>query len=174
MTRWSALTLPLICLAALLVFAGCTTGLFGQEGQVPVTVNNSANATHTFEIWVTEGVLNNKEVTVKKKDGAVDRASPGEGLSTYKLDNDYGYVTSIELPPKRSQLHGRYILEPGEKNRSSIERFKTGSTAVVVIYDGNRVVSLVAAHCDGDLAFLEVTMYYYGSGSAYNCREGLG
>ncbi|MFC6993814.1 hypothetical protein ACFQH3_20105 [Haladaptatus sp. GCM10025707] len=165
--------LSLLCLGVLVVLAGCSLGPTGQEGPVTVVVNNSANTSHTFEVWVVEGELINKEVRIRKKDGTVDRASPGPGLSTYKLDDDYGFVTSIELPSNRSRLHNRYTLDPGNLNRSSIEKFETGSTVVVVIYDGDRVRELVAAHCDGDLVFVEVIMFEYGSGSAYNCEGGL-
>lgn len=169
--------LSIFGLSILIILAGCTAGPFGgtpgQEGQVPVIVNNSANTTHTFGVWVAEGELNDREIEIRKKGGEVDRASPGEGLSTYKLDDDYGYVTSIELPPNRTQLQEQYTLDPGENNQIYIKNFKTDSTIVVVIYEGDRVVSLVAAHCGGDLAFLEVTMFYYGSGSSYNCVEGF-
>jgi hypothetical protein len=166
--------LPLLCLSVLLILAGCTTGPFeGQESDVAVTINNSANTTHAFEIWVVEGVLDDKEVTIQKKEDGVDRASPGPGLSTYKLDEDYGYVTSIDLPPDQSRFHGNYTLTPGETNETLIENADTGSTVIVVIYGGNRIVSLVAAHCGNDLAFLEVTMFHYGSGSAYNCEGGF-
>jgi hypothetical protein len=154
--------------------AGCAAGPFkADDRQVTLVVNNSANTTHTFEVWVVEGELNNNEVVIQKKTGEVDQASPGPGLSTYKLDDDYGYVTSIEVPQNHSRLHDRSTLQSGDENRSSIENFEARSTVVVIIYDGDRVVSLVAAHCDGDLIFLDVTMFHYGSGSAYNCQGGF-
>lgn len=166
--------LPPLLLGVLLILAGCTAGPFGgQEDGVTVDINNSANVTHTFEIWVADGALDDKEVIIRKEGGEVDRASPGAGLSTYKLDDDYGRVTSIELPPNQSHLHGEYTLAPGENNRSSIADFETGSTVLVVISNDDRVVSLVTAHCGGDLASLEVTMFHYGSGSAYDCQGGL-
>lgn len=164
--------LPL-CLGLLLVLAGCTIGPFAaEEGTVTVSINNSANVTHTFDIWVAEGVLNDNEVKIRKKNDEDDKASPGPGLSTYKLNGDYGHVTSIELPPNRSDLYRKYTLAPNENKQITIEEFETGSTVIVVIKKGDRVVSLVAANCDGNLVFLDVTMFGYGSGSAYNCEGG--
>lgn len=168
--------LPTLCLVGLLILVGCTgafNGLSEQEEPVTLIVNNSDNVSHTFEVWVVEGELNDEEVIIKKRDDEDDRASPGPGLSSYKFTEQYGYVTSIEMPPNRSRLHGQYTLRPGERNRSSIEDFAKGSTVVVVIYEGNRVVSLVAANCNGDLLFLDVTMRYYGSDSGYNCNGSL-
>lgn len=101
--------LVLFCLGGLLVGAGCIGELVGESGEArpsPVIMNNTANVTQTFTVWTVEGILNNKEVKINKKRDPVDRASPGTGLSNYRLDGDYGYVTSIEVPPNRSQFHG--------------------------------------------------------------------
>ncbi|MFC4451524.1 hypothetical protein [Halorussus aquaticus] len=168
----SARSLQTLGLGILLVLAGCTAGPLGgpsgQEGPVPVALNNSANATHTFEVSVVEGPLT--DVTIRKGDGDVDSASPGEGLSTYEFGPDYGTVTSVELP-ESSRLHGRYTLAPGETRRSSVGNLFGNPTIVVVVSTDDRVVSLVTANCGGDLVFFDVTMRYYGSDSAYNCRE---
>jgi hypothetical protein len=168
--------LLILCLGVLLVLAGCIGPFDGpteQDRPVMIVVNNSANATHTFEVWVAEGKLDNKEITIRKRDDEDDYASPGGGLSGYRFREHYGYVTSIELPPNRSRLHGRYSLEPGEKNRSLVENFTVGSTIVVVVSENDRVFSLVAARCGGGtLVGLEVTSRpdpIGGVRSAYEC-----
>lgn len=170
--------LPALCFGALLALAGCATGPFGapfvQERSVTVVANNSANATQTFEVWVVEGELRDEGITLHKRNGEVDSASPGQGLSSYRLDGDYGYVTSVEMPPDRSRLHGRYRLEPGETNRSTVGNFTTGSTLVVALSENGRVVELIAANCAGQaLGALEVTSRSDppgGASASYGCR----
>jgi hypothetical protein len=48
----------LLCLATLLILAGCTAGPFGgqteQDRPVELVFDNSANATQMFEVWVVE------------------------------------------------------------------------------------------------------------------------
>lgn len=166
--------LPSVCLGILLILAGCTAGPLagssGQDGPVGLNVTNAANTTYTFEVFVVEGSQN--EITIQKRNDADDSASPGAGLSTYKLDGDYGNVTSVKFPG-RNRLHGRYVLRPGETKRSNISNLPENFMVVVVIHHNNRVVSLVSSTCDGDLVYLGVTMRYYGSDSVYDCNEGI-
>lgn len=161
---------PLLCLGILLVLAGCTAGpIGGQEGSVAVTVNNSANVTYTFEVSVVELPAN---VTLRRSDGINSTGPIGPGLTTTEPpDNEF--YTAVELPDS-AKRNGQYSLEPGEENHSSIEEFPRNFAVVVVIYqDENEIVSWVSATCDGNLVFLEVTMFHYGSGSAYNCEGSL-
>ncbi|MFC6993813.1 hypothetical protein ACFQH3_20100 [Haladaptatus sp. GCM10025707] len=79
----------------------------------------------------------------------------------------------VELPDS-ARLHGRYTLAPGEENRSSVKELPADFAVVVVISrDEAEIISYVTAHCDGDLVFLDVTLFEYGPGSAYNCEGGL-
>ncbi|WP_255151214.1 hypothetical protein [Halorarius halobius] len=163
-----------LCLGVLIVLSGCSPLTSdrpaGQEGPVTLSVNNSANVTHTFEVWVVDSELNNREVIIRKRGGEIDRASPGPGLSNYQLDGDYGFVTAIELPQYQSRFYRNYTLSPDEENQSSIDEFKDDSTVIVIIYRDNRVVALVTAHCDDDLVFVDVTMRPYGADTGYNCE----
>lgn len=170
--------LPLLCLAALLVLAGCTAGPLGgpteQDPPPRVVLNNSANGTQTFTVWVVEGEIHPDEIAIHKKSGEVDNASPGEGLSTYYLGGDYGNVSSVELPANRSRLLGRYTLAPEETSRSSVENFTIGSTIVVSLSERGRVIELTVANCDEQaLVGLEVTSRSDPSGGAsasYGCQ----
>lgn len=159
----------LLCLGILLVLAGCAAGpIGGQEESVRLTVNNSNDSTHTFEAWVVEYPGN---VTVRRSTGYDYTEDINPGLST-REPGDYHTVTAIEFPDS-ARLHGRYTLDPGEMNRSEIEEFPSDFAVYVVIYRDEHVVSRVSAHCDGNLVFLEVTMFHYGSSSAYNCEGRL-
>ena len=166
-----------LCLIMFLILAGCTAGPLGnppqQEKPVPVVINNSANVTQTFEIWVVEGELNNNEVKIIKKNGKNDSASPGGGLTIYRLDGGYGYVTSIEVPSNRSRLHDQFMLAPNNENESIIENSTIGSTVMVVHSENGRVVSLVAAKCsEQSLVGLKVTSHPATRGlvsASYRC-----
>lgn len=170
--------LPLLCLATLLVLAGCTAGPLNgptEQDQPPrVVLNNSADETQTFTVWVVEGEIQPDEITIYKKSGEVDNASPGEGLSTYHLGGDYGNVTSVEPPANRSRLLGRYTLAPGKASRSSVENFTVGSTIVVSLSERGRVIELTVANCDEQaLVGLEVTSRPNppgGASASYGCQ----
>ncbi len=176
---WRAtLTISFLCFAGLLILTGCLTSPFGmpseQERPVTVIVNNSANVTQTFTVWVVEGEIQPDGVTIYKKNGEVDNASPGEGLSSYYLGDDYGYATAVEPPANRSRLHGRYTLPPSEQRRTTVNNFTIGSTIVVSLSENGRVIELTAANCaEQALVGLEVHSSPTPPGGAwagYDCQ----
>lgn len=145
--------LSLLGLCLLLLIAGCAALPFGgpseQERPVTVVLNNSVDETHTFTVWVVSGEVHPDSITIYKKNGEVDHASPGEGLSTYQIGGDYGYVTSVEPPPNRSRLHGQYTLSPKETEQLLIENFTIGSSIVISFSERGRVIELTIANCAG-------------------------
>lgn len=167
-----------LCLIVLLMLAGCTIGSFGdqpeQEQPVELAFNNTYNESRTFRVWVVKGEIQPDGIVIHKKSGEVDDASPGEGLSSYQLGGDYGYVTSIEPPPDRSQFFGELVLQPGEVSRKSIENFTVGSTVVVSMSKNGRVIELTTANCAGQaLVGLALTVRHKPPGdaiAAYECR----
>lgn len=161
----------ILCLVLLVVSGGCVAGPLGgstgQEGPVTVVMNNSANQTHSFEVWVVEYPAN---VTVRRETGGDYVDDIGPGLST-REPGEHHDMTAIEFPSS-ARLRGRYELRSGDENRSQITDFSDDFAVVIVIYQGDYVASYISAHCGGDLVFVDVTMFEYGSGSAYNCEEG--
>lgn len=170
--------LALLGIVALVVLSGCTAGPFGEppeQDQPPrVVLNNSANETQTFTVWVVEGEIHPDEITIYKQDREIDNASLREGLSTYHLGGDYGNVTSVGPPANRSRLLGRYTLAPGEASRSSIENFTVGSTIVISLSESGRVIELTVTNCDEQaLVGLEVTSRPDppgGASASYGCQ----
>lgn len=160
--------LLLLCLGLLLILAGCTTGPFGgQEGSVTVTVNNSANLTQTFEVWV---VNPEATVTTRRDDGLTGNYTIGQGLATHSSGpHAWG---KVKLPDS-ARLHGRFIIDPGEEKRSSIENFSRDSAVVVVLYQGDKIGWWASAHCsDGALVGLEIytrPSRYGDAGAGYEC-----
>ena len=144
--------LAVLVIGLLLLAAGCTAMPFGgpseQERPVRVVLNNSADQTQTFTVWVVTGEVQPDGITIYRKNREVDTASPGQGLSSYYLGGDYDCVTSVDPPPNRSGLHGQYVVSPGEAKRSTVENYTIGSTIVVSLAERDRVIELTAANCD--------------------------
>lgn len=161
--------LLLCCLGLLVLVAGCSTlPLFGQNAPVPVVVNNSANTTQTFEVWVVEYESN---VTFHRDDGRAGTTEIGQGLVNYN-SGDYHTWEAIDLAMS-SKLHGRYTLAPGEEARSEIEEFSPNFAIVIIVYqDENEIISWVSAHCGDGLGGVKVSSYPDppgGVGAAYLC-----
>lgn len=164
--------LALVAVAVLLSLAGCSLDVFagGQQGPVNVTVGNAAETNYTFDVSVVSGTMNDREVTIRERDGSEYRVSPGEGLSTYQLDSVDSYATAVELPENRTRNHDRYDLSPGERIATRIADFETPGNVVIVISRGDRAVSLIVAHCSLDLQYVETKIRPSGSDSTAICR----
>ena len=147
----------ILCLAGLLVTAGCVAGPFGgQDRPVKIVLNNSANTIQTFEVSVVE-----LPATVRTKFGDNRTAdnSIGEGVGQIRPPENSTY-RAVKLPDS-ARLHGRYTLEPGEQNQSSITDLPRDFAVIVVVYqDENEITSWVSANCGSeDLLALEVQSY---------------
>lgn len=140
----------------MLITAGCTAGPFDgsseQEQPVPVVLDNSANVTQTFEVFVVEAPA---KVKVQRADGITGNYTVGQGLRSHS-SGPYAWTT-VELPDS-ARLHGQFTVEPSEKERSAIEEFSQNSAVVVVLYQGKNTSGWWAsAYCsDGALVVLEV------------------
>jgi len=148
---------PFLCLGILLVLAGCVVGPSGdaaqQERPVTVVLNNTANSTHTFEVWVAEFPSN---VTVRRDDGLTGTTNIGPGLRSHSPGENHTY-TSVELPDS-ARLHGRYTLAPGESNQSSIEELPRDFAVVIVVYQADdEIIEWASAHCGETLVGMRVT-----------------
>lgn len=162
----------LFCLCGLLVLAGCTVGPLGgpsdQERPVQLVMNNSANDTQTFKVMVVD---DGATVTARLNDSRTSNITISQGLTTISSNNYY--YTTIEFP-ESAQHHGRFTVEPGEENQSSIEEFSHNSAVVVVLHQGDTIGWWASAHCsDGALVGLEIytrPSQYGDAGAAYECR----
>lgn len=162
--------LPLVlCVAALLALSGCTFGGGVEQGPIDVTVNNAANATHTFDVFLVDGAVDEPDVRLVHRDRPLDATTLGDGLSTYKLDGNGNYVQRVELPANGTTEYGTLALAANESASVTIDA-ATGSTVVVVVSRDGQAVSLVSVHCgDGAIQYLDVTMRGYGTDSATYC-----
>lgn len=172
MARWSTLTLPLVCLASLLILTGCLSTPFGgpseQERPVELILNNSANETQTFEVWVVEA---GATVETHRTDGLSGNYTVGQGVASHS-SGPHAWKT-VE-PPDSARLHGRFTGDPGEEKQSSIKNFSRNSAVVVVLYQDNQSGWWVSANCDEQaLVGLEVHIrpsQYGDAWAGYGCQ----
>lgn len=166
-------SLAVLTLGLLLLFTGCTaipfSGLSAQERPVRVVLENSANETQTFEVWVVE---RSSTVETRRSDGLTANWSIGQGLATAS-SGPYPW-TKFEFPDS-ARLHGRFTLKPGEVNRTTIREFPRDLAVVVVLYQDPGISGWWAsANCDDQaLVGLEVhtrPSKYGDAGAAYGCR----
>lgn len=157
---------------SLVVSTGCSAGTLtepsDQGGPVHLNVTNGANVTQTLEVSVVELPAN---ITYELSDGRTGYDDIGPGLST--SDPGVGLVYTKVEPPNSARLHGRYMLRPGETNVSNITNPPEDVAVVVTVHRSDGIVSLVTATCGGDLTYVEVKSRYSGSGSVYDCNEGV-
>jgi hypothetical protein len=162
----------LLGLGILLVAAGCATvpfdGASEQDRPVELVLNNSATAPQTFEVWVVDA---DATVTVSLNDSRTANTTIGEGLATSSA-GDY-YYTAVELP-ESARLHGRFAIDPGKEERSSIDEFPRDYAVVVVLHQDDKIGWWASAHCsDGALVGLEVTTRpsrFGDAGARYGCQ----
>jgi hypothetical protein len=164
---------PVLGLVVLLVIGGCTAGPFGNsanQGQsVELVLNNSANTTQTFEVWMVELPAT---MTAHYRDGTAVKSEIGQGLSNH----DTGPRTVMRINfSEPARLDGRYTLDPSEENRSVFANFSRDAALVVVVFRGeNRIFSWVSANCDDQaLVGLEVKSRPNSSGgvfASYGCQ----
>lgn len=141
-------TLLMLCLGILIVLTGCILGPFvgpsEQERPVQVVLNNSADETQTFEVWVVEVP---STATTRLNDSRTGNYTIGQGLRSHS-SGDAGFWVAIELADS-ARLHGRFVLEPDEEHRSRIEKFPRNFAVVVVLYQDPNVSGWWAsANCD--------------------------
>jgi len=131
-------------------------------------MNNSANATQTFEVWVVNPKNN---LTVRLNDSRTINTTISPGL-TSSSSGQYHYYTAVE-PPESARLHGRFTIKPGEEERSTIEEFPRTYAVVVILIQGDKIGWYATAKCGNEVLIgLEVTSRPYkfsDAWAAYQC-----
>lgn len=162
---------PQVLLLIVLVFtAGCGAlpidQPIKQERPVTLLMNNSVDATATFEMSIVQLPA---EYTVRRSDGLNTTAAVNEGITVHD-PGDNRTFTAIELPDS-ARFHGRYAVEPDESNRTSVDDLPRNFVIVVVVYqDEDEIASYVTASCDDlPLAALRVTRIPEGVTVTHSC-----
>lgn len=170
--------LTVVCLALLLVVAGCTAIPFGestgnvQDRPVQLVLNNSANVTQTFEVAVVEAGAN---ATVRRRDGRTVNWTIERGLRTHDAAKNIPF-TAVE-PPASARFHRDYTLASGEVKETPLEDFPQDAVVLVVLRQGETIGWWATAGCgDGALVGLSVTSRpskYGDAWAGYRCQDSL-
>lgn len=169
--RKTCLFLPLV-LVGMVLLAGCVSGLFGppeaQDRPIYINFTNSANTSHTLELWTGEG----KELSgirVHRSTGGDYNMTEGTaGISTSD-PGDTHTVMSLSFP-EQTQLYGRYTLEPGGTRTWTMAEPYGRTVFVIVVYNDDHVTVWKSVSCDNSVLYgfgVEVTSY--GAPGAYSC-----
>lgn len=160
------------CLAVLLVLAlaGCGAVPVGDPGPQdrPVFVNltNSANASHTVELWVAEAPLTGIRVH-RSTGGDYTTRTTSAGIST-TYPGPHA-ITSMTFPD-RATLYGRYTLKSGATRTWTMPEPHAETVFVVVVHDGGEVIAWKSVTCTDLLYGFGVEVTDTGAPGAYECR----
>ncbi|WP_152529875.1 hypothetical protein [Candidatus Halobonum tyrrellensis] len=162
-----------VALTAFLLLAGCVAPLDppSQAGPVSVLINNSANATHTFDIYVIEAPPSEAGIALQGP-GEDDRITSLDAGSVVANLNPQvrSYTSAHPVPANQSRLQGRYVLEPGEEKYLNVTDFESNQVIAFVIWKDNEVISITSATCTGDLTAVDSFINPYGASGGRGCR----
>lgn len=138
-----------------------------QEQPIHVNQTNTANTTHTFELWMADYPLT--QVQAHMANESDDIMNMGEAAVSSTNTGDYHIPTSLTFP-NQSILYGRYTLNPGETQTLSISEPYPDTVFVVVVYDDDNVEGWVEISCgDGTLTRFKVRNYNTTPNAGISC-----
>jgi len=166
----------LIGLIVILLLSGCTTGVPNpsdeQAPQPTLVLNNTANDTHTFNVWIVDRGAGRDWVTVSSRNKRTYTLSPQGGVYHVHFPKENVYVTEIKPDKELSQYVTRATVQPGETHRQTLTNFSVGDSLMVTAAEDDRIFELVVSNCgEQSLIGLEV-MSILGPSTAnsFGCR----
>jgi len=163
-------------LIVLLLLSGCITGVFGPSGeqsqQPTLVLNNTANDTHSFTVWVVDNGVGEDWVTVYPRDRETYTLSPQGGVYHSHFPEEHVYVTDIKPRANHSRFVTRVSVQPGETHRQNITNFSVGDSLMVTAAEDDRIFELIVSNCDEQtLVGLEVrSLPGPSTANSFGCR----
>lgn len=156
-------------LVLMVIVAGCPANPFDrigpQERPIYVNLTNTANTSHTLELWAAEAPLDVEVNMVNRSDYSADMGEAG--ISNHDT-GDYQITSSLSFP-ERATLYGRYTLEPGGTVDFNMSEPYADTVYAVVIYNEDKVTSWVDFHCPEVMYAFGVTSTHYGASAGAAC-----
>jgi len=129
--------------------AGCSGGLYApgtdQDMAPALVLNNTANTTHSFTVWVVEGPVGEDGLRIIPRDREPSDITPAGEL--FHVHYDDRYIEAVEPPADRSRLVANISLQGNNTHRQQIENFSNGDTLVVTAAENDRIFELVVVNC---------------------------
>ena len=169
--RNTILVLAGLCFCALLV-VGTLPGSSGtptpQERPVFINFTNSADTSHTLELWTGKGPELDG-VRVHRSTGGDYNTTEGTAGISSTSPGDVHTVTSLSFP-KETNLYGRYTLAPGTTRTWTMAEPYGQTVFVIVVYTDDQVKEWGSVSCDNGVLYgfkTEVTSD--GAPGTYHC-----
>lgn len=169
--RTTLLLFTVLCVGALFL-TGALPGISGppepQERPVFINFTNTANTSHTLELWTGEGTELDGIRVHRSTGGDYNTTEGTAGISSH-YPGDYHTVTFLSFP-EGVQLYGRYTLEPGATRTWTMAEPYGQTVFVVVVYTDDHVKIWKSVSCDnGVLSGFKVQVTSYGAPGAFSC-----
>lgn len=170
--RWKVVFVLAGCCFIALFVMGALLGSSGtsspQEHSVFVNFTNSAETSHTLELWTGEGTELDGIRVHRSTGGDYNTTAGTAGIST-SHPGDTHTVTSLSFPDE-VELYGRYTLDPGTTRTWTMAEPYSPTVYVIVVYTDDHVKVWKSVSCDDDTLYgFKVEVTSYGAPGAYNC-----
>ena len=169
--RKTILLLTGLCFGVLLLM-GTLLGISGtpepQERPVVINFTNSANTSHTLEMWTGEGTEVHG-IRIHRSTGGDYNTTEGTAGISSSYPGDFHTVTFLSFP-KEVQLYGRYTLEPDATRTWTMAEPYGQTVFVIVVYTDDHVKMWKSVSCDNGVLYgFKVRVTSYGAPGAYSC-----
>lgn len=160
----------LVGLAAIAILVSILYGTFGGipglERSAYVELNNSADTTRTFEVWLGRDPIT--DITVHRSTGGdyTTKTYPG-GIGTANVSS-YHVTTSLTFP-ENATLYGRYTLAPGDSRSFNVTEPYRETVFAIVVYNRDHVTVWKTIRCSSRRWGVEVRATNYGAPGSHFC-----
>ncbi|MUV59172.1 hypothetical protein [Halogeometricum sp. CBA1124] len=165
---WLGASVVVVCL--LVGTVGVLTGTFGgppdSERSAFVALNNSADTTRTFEVWLGRDPITGITVHRSTNGDYTTKTFPG-GIGTSNVSS-YHVTTSMSFP-KNATLYGRYTLEPGDEVAFNVTEPYPETVFAIVVYNRDHVTVWKTVRCPYRRWGVMVEATNYGAPGTHYC-----
>lgn len=148
------------------ILAGTFSGLPSLERSAFVGLNNSADTTRTFEVWLGNDPITDIEVHRSTGGDYTTKTFPG-GIGTSNVSS-YHVATSMSFP-ENATLYGRYTLAPGDEVTFNVTEPYDETVFTIVVYNRDHVTVWKTVRCPYRRWGVMVWATNYGAPGGHYC-----
>lgn len=160
----------LVWLGVLVIVVGILVGTFGglpnAERSAFIVLNNSADTTRTFEVWLGKDPITGITVYSSTRGDYTTKTFPG-GIGTNNVSS-YHVTTSMSFP-ENATLYGRYTLAPGDELAFNVTEPHPETVFAIVVYNHDHVTVWKTIRCPYQRWGVRVEATNYGAPGSHYC-----